>query len=79
MKIKITPPSPLAIEYSAQKKQNAQSNKSATSRLNAIHEDVVTLSSGQPDILNTPVKAEPSKPVTLEEQRLLYSGFSVQV
>ena len=78
MKIKDRPPSPLALEYLAQKKLNSQSNKSQNLRTNGNQDDTVTLSSEQPVEPNTTAKPLPSKPVTFEEQQLLNSTFSVQ-
>lgn len=78
MKIKNPAPSPLAMEYSAKKKLNAQGNKSRNPRTNARQTDTVALSSGQTDNLSLTAVPQASKPVTFEEQQLLSSTFSVQ-
>ena len=82
MKIRNNFPTPLAMEYSAQKKLNAQSNKSVSYRtidLNSIQNfDPLTLSTDQQGDNNSLPKPKPSTPVTTEEQRSLYSTFSVQ-
>jgi hypothetical protein len=78
MKIRNQLPSPLAEEYLAKKKLDAQSKKAQDLRTNTMQTDTVTLSTGQTDDLTPTAKPQPSKPVTLEEQRLLNSTFSVQ-
>jgi hypothetical protein len=78
MKIKTAPPSPLAMEYMAKKRLNAQSNRSLNLHTDANQTDTVTLSSDKPTELNAAAKPQPSRPVTFEEQQLLSSTFSVQ-
>jgi hypothetical protein len=77
MRIKTPPPSPLALEYLAKKKLEAQSKKSQDHRSNTSQADTVTLS-GQEDSANAAVKPKPSKPVSIEELQSLNSTFSVK-
>lgn len=73
---------PLAEEYLEQKKLVSRNNKSVSSpRLaqpKTLPEDVVTLSSEQPDDDNAPRKLKPSQPVSFEEKRALRLIFSVR-
>ena len=75
--------SPLASEYLEQKKLSSQNKRTATSKKsakpNALPEDVVTLSSDQPDDQNLPAKLKPSQPVTFAEKQALKVQFSIRV
>jgi hypothetical protein len=82
----MTPPkikamSPLAVEYEEQKKLVAQNKITASSQKRAKSvtppEDVVTLSSENPDSQNLSGKTEPSQPVTHEEKQALETEFSI--
>jgi len=79
---KITTISPLAAEYLEQKKRIAQNKKAALFRKHAnvaaLPEDVVTLSSENPDLQNISGKKKPSKPVTFEEKQALNAEFSIR-
>ena len=71
-------PTPLASEYVDQKKLVLQEKKAAVKQHKTEStEDVVTISSQQPDAQNRTAQLPPSQPVTFEEKQALKSTFSV--
>lgn len=72
-------PSPLASEYVVQKKLVSQNKKAANkqTKTEAPTEDVVTLSSNQPNAQEAPSGLPASQPVSTEEKQALKSTFSV--
>jgi hypothetical protein len=75
---------PLEVEYKELVKQSAVEKRTANGGTNTasrrserpLPEDVVTLSSTQPDVEQRP-KLKPSQPVTPTEKQALYVPFSV--
>lgn len=72
-------PSLLASEYVVQKKLDLQNKKAANkqTRAEASTEDVVSLSSNQPDAQEAPSRLPASQPVNVKEKQALKSTFSV--
>jgi hypothetical protein len=75
--------SPLDTEYIEQKKLASQNKKAVrankSAKTNVLPEDVVTLSSEQPDGQHLPTKLKPSQAVTFEEMQALQVEFSIRV
>lgn len=75
--------SPLAVEYLDKKKRASGYNKSVltqkTAKRNDAPEDIVTLSSEQPEDQVFPGKPKSSQAVTFEEKQALKLELSVRV